>query len=79
MRMSLGHAALDRCDVIGDHANLSSTQFDVPCIFSDSMNILTMPTHDLRGTRDKKVKTHPPQPIGLPVLLLTCASAGCCF
>jgi hypothetical protein len=51
----------------------------VPCISSDRKNILTMPTHDLRDTRDKRVNAHPPQPIGFTFLTLTCSSAGCCF
>ena len=74
--MSLGHFALDTCEVVGDHENLTSTRLTCSCISSDLMKILTMPTHDLRDTRDNRVKAHSPQPIGFAVLRLTCSSAG---
>ena len=77
--MSLGHFALDTCEVVGDHENLTSTRLTCSCISSDLMKILTMPTHDLRDTRDNRVNAHTPQPIGFTFLTLTCSSAGCCF
>ena len=77
--MSLGHFAIDTCEVVGDHENLTSTRLTCSCISSDRMNILTMPTHDLRDTRDNRVNAHAPQPIGFTFLTLTCSSAGCCF
>ena len=48
-------------------------------IFSKLLKNIKLTTHDLRDTRDNRVKAQAPQPIGLAVLTLTCTSAGCCF
>ena len=59
--------------------SLTMSSLTLLCIFLDLLKILQLLTHDLRDTRDKRVKAHAPQPIGLAVLTLTCSSAGCCF
>ena len=58
---------------------LTRSSLTLSCIFSELLKILHLLTHDLRDTRDKRVKAHPPQPIGFSSLTLTCSSAGCCF
>ena len=48
-------------------------------IFSKLLKNIKLTTHDLRDTRDNRVKAQAPQPIGLALLTLTCTSVGCCF
>jgi len=59
--------------------SLTRSSLTCSCIFSELLNILHLTTHDLRNTRDNRMKGHAPQPIGFAVLTLTCTSAGCCF
>ena len=59
--------------------SLTMSSLTLLCISSDLLKIFQLTTHDLRDTRDKRVKAHAPQPIGLAVLTLTCTSVGSCF
>ena len=56
--------------------SLTMSSLTCSCICSDILKILQLLTHDLRDTRDKRVRSRAPQPIGFAVLRLTCSSAG---
>ena len=50
--------------------SLTMSSLTLLCIFSDILNILQLTNHDLRDTRDNRVKVHAPQPIGFTFLTL---------